>query len=785
VRALDAKLLRDLWHLRAQALAIAVLIGCAVATFVGSVTTWKALERTQAGYYERNRFPHVFAEARRAPREVAARLALLPGVAEVEARLTAFGTVELGRGEAAPITARLVSVPPGGARLSRVHLRTGRELAGPGEALVGEAFAEAHGLGPGDALAVVVNGRRERLRVVGVALSPEVVYALRPGDLFPDDRHFAVLWVAEEALAAALDQRGAFNDVGLVLGPGADERAVVAGVDRILAPFGGAGAFGRDRQISHRFLTDELGQLRAMAALLPSIFMGVAAFLVSLVASRLVATERAQIGMLKALGWPSAAVAGHYARLVGLIALVGAALGWGGGAAMGQAMARTYARYYRLPLLLFEGDWAVVALGTALALAASLAGAAGALRRVLRLAPAEAMRPEAPLDYRPSLLERLGLAPLLSPTGRMVVRGLSRRPVRAALGTLGLATAVAVLVVAAFMGDAVDLMLRRQLSDAQRQDLSVTFTGPVTGAALVELAAIPGVRAAEPQRAVAAVLRHGHRSSRTPLLGVEPGADLTRLVAADGTVVPVPPEGLVLSRQLAATLGVRPGDRLLAEVNEGRRPVLSLPVAATVDDLVGATATLSRHHLGARLGEPGLVTGAALAVDPARAAEVEARVAQLPRVLSVTSRGATLAAFHGLLDALLMTYMGVIFLLAAGIAAGVAYNTGRIAWAERERELATLRVIGLTGGEAWRLLAGEMLALLLGALPLGLLLGAGFVAWTAATAGNDLFRIPAEVAPRTYAVAALVTTATVGLVSLAARRWISRMDLVASLSTRE
>jgi putative ABC transport system permease protein len=230
---------------------------------------------------------------------------------------------------------------------------------------------------------------------------------------------------------------------------------------------------------------------------------------------------------------------------------------------------------------------------------------------------------------------------------------------------------------------------------------------------------------------------------------------------------------------------VAPGDELLVEVTEGRRPRLAFQVAATVDDLVGVAATVSRAHLGARLADPGVITGAVLAVDPVRAAEVEARVAGLPRVLSATSRGALLVALRAMLDELLTTYMAVIFLLAAGIAAGVVYNTGRIAWAERERELATLRVIGLTRGEAWRILAGEMLALLLGALPLGALLGAAFVAFTAATAGNDLFRLPAVVAPRTYAVAALVTAAAVGVVALAARRWISRMDLVASLSTRE
>lgn len=785
MRALDHKLLRDLWALRAQAAAVVVLCACGVATLIGSVTTWRALERSQAAYYESHRFPDLFAAVRRAPRPLADRLAALPGVAEVEARVGGYGTLSLDRAPGEAITARLLSQPAAGSRLDRLHLRAGRGPAAPGEAAVGEGFAQAWGLGPGERLSVVVNGRRERLTVVGVAVSPGTIYAIRPGEVFPDDRHFAVLWVDEPTLAAALDLTGAWNEVGLVLAPGASAAAVTAAVDRLLAPAGGAGAHGRGEQVSHRFLTDEIRQLKGMAAAVPAIFMGVAAFIVSLALSRLVATQRAQIGMLKALGWSGAGVAGHYAGLVAGMALPGGLLGVAGGLAMGRGLAVLYARYYRLPALRFEGDLGVLLLAVALAVGAALLGAAGALRRALALPPAEAMRPPAPPAYRPGWLERLGLSRWLSPPGRMVARGLARRPLRVALAALGLSTAVAVLLLAGFWEGSVELILRRELVEAQRQDLTVSFTAALGPEALAELRALPGVLAVEGIREVTAVLRHGHRSYRSGLRGVDPEARLGRLVAADGAVVPVPPAGLVLSRQLAALLDVAPGGAITVEVTEGRRPVLTLPVVATVDDLLGAGATMARPALAAALGEGPRCTGAWLAVDPALAGQVRSRLSARPGVLGTAWRGATMTAVRATLDDLVGAYLAVITAISAGLAAGVVYATARVAWAERAPELATLRIIGFTRAEAWRILAGEVLALLLGALPLGVALGGLAIRATAAAMSNDLFRIPVVVERGQVALAVGVTTAATLAVVLLAARWVARLDLLDGLDRRE
>lgn len=786
VSPLDRKLLRDLSRQGLQAAVIALVIACAVAVLVGSVATGRALARAQARWYGDGRYADVFAELRRAPEGVAARVAAIPGVAEVETRAIGLARLELPGGD--PGTAALAqSLPPGGARLNRPYLRAGSDLA-PGredEVLVSEGLAEANGLAPGVRLVVIVNGRRQVVRVAGVALSPEHVYVVRPGEMFPDDRHYGVVWMPRAALAAALDLEGAFDELSLTLAPGASKPAVIAAVDRVLAPWGGLGAGGRDRQVSHRFLTDEIAELRAMATVVPALLLGVAAFLVSVVLSRLVATQRPQIGMLKALGYRDREIALHYAKWVAAIALSGSALGGVGGVAMGWELGRVYRAFFRLPALAFEGEGWTVALAGSVALVAALAGALAAVRRAAALAPAEAMRPAPPPTFRPTLLERLGLARLLPPAGRMVLRDLGRRPARAVFSALGLALAVAILVVAWFARDAIGLMIDLQLVRAQRQDATVTFTQALSEDAVAELRGIPGVRAVEPFRAIPAVLRRGHRSYRTAVTGVEPGADLERLVGAGGAVVPVPPRGLVLSAQLAGILGVRPGDDLTVEALEGRRASRTLRVAAVVDDLLGVSATASRDALADALGERGLVSGARLAVDAAALPAVQARLLGSPRVAAVTLRAATRASVERLVGDTLLGYMGVIAAVAVGLAAGVVYSAARVTWAERERELATLRVIGFTRGEVWRVLAGEIGVHAALGLPVGCVVGYLFVAATAAATRTDLYRLPIVVAPATYAVAVLAVGATALAVVLAALRWIGRADLVDVLKSRE
>ena len=786
--ALNRKLVRDLWGARGQALAIAFVIGAGIAVFASMFSTFDSLDLTLGTYYERTRFGDVFASLKRAPLSLAADIAAIPGVAQVEARVVVDVTLDV-RDLPEPAIGRLISVAAAGRpRLCDVVLRKGRDIeAGrPDEVLASETFAAAHGLEPGDSVGAIINGRRRELRIVGLALSPEYIYPIRPGELLPDERHFGVFWMDGRALAAAFQMEGAFNNVVMTLMRGASEPDVIAGLDRLLEPqYGGLGAIPRALQPSHWYLNNELVQLRSSGAIVPAIFLAVAAFLLNVVLSRIVLVQRAQIAALKALGYGNAAVAWHYVKWSIVVACAGAAVGLSAGVWLGWAMTQMYTLFFHFPLLLYRLEPVVIVESVAIALGAAVLGALAAVRRAVSLPPAEAMRPEAPARFSETWVERAGLRRLLSQPARIIVRTLQRHPGRAALSTVGIALAGSMLVLGNFSLDAVDVMMDVQFNVAQRYDLMASTVEPVSPGALDELRRLPGVMDAEPFRAVPARLRVGHRSRHAAILGVPAEARLNRVIDASLRALTPPPQGLVLSAKLAETLGVRRGDAVTVEVLEGRRPVRQVPVADLVDEYMGMNAYMELDALRQLMQEGGTLSGAYLLVDRGQVETLYRRLKETPRVGGVLLKRAAVESFQETFQSLVAQMQAIYVVFAAVIAFGVVYNTARISLSERSRELATLRVIGFTRAEVSYILLGELALVTLVAVPAGLALGHVFAGLLVAAMNSEMFRIPLIIAPRTYAFAAVVIIVATAVSAMVVRHRLDHLDLVEVLKTRE
>lgn len=787
MRALQRKLWRELWQLRSQALAIAVVIAGGVATLVMSLSTLDALRASRDSYYRDYRFAEVFASIKRAPQELLAPIAAIEGVHLAESRVVSAALLEV-EGFDDPAVALLSSLPDGrNSELNQVFLRAGRlpEAGRDQEVVVSEPFAEAHGLMPGDSLAAVINGRRQILSIVGIGLSPEHVYQIKPGDLFPDPLRYALLWMNRSPLAAARDMEGAFNSLALTLERGAREGDVIAALDRLLAPYGGTGAIGRRDQLSHSYLEAEFEQLATMATLFPIIFLGVAAFLLHVVTARLIATQREQIAVLKAFGYSNAAVGGHYAQLVLWMTAGGLLLGIFGGYLFGRGLAPLYMDFFRFPVLEFRLGARELLIAALVSTSAALLGTWGAVRRAVRLPPAEAMRPEPPARFRPTLVERLGLQRHLSQPVRMILREFERRPLKALLSVIGIAMSCAILIVGSFQQGAVDYMLAVQFGLAQRYDLAVTFVEPTSRRALQELATLEGVRLVEPVRSAAVELRHEHRRFRTRLQGVMPGSELQRVLDERLQVLVPPRDGVVLTDYLAEILQVRPGDKLHIDFLEGRRRSLELLVEGLVGEFVGVSAYMELDSLDRLLGEGTAVSGALLMLEPGARPAVIARLRESPRVAGIGDRLAAMESFYESLDQTVLVFTFISTLLAASIAFGVVYNSARIALSERSRELASLRVLGLRQNEVSTILLGELALLTLAGIPLGFAIGR-FLCWYL-TVGmrSDFYRVPLVLEPSTYAFAAVVVSASAVVSGLIVQRRLQHLDLVAVLKTRE
>jgi len=786
MRALDRKLLRDLWGMKGQALAIAMVIASGIATFIMSVSTLDSLRRTQLVFYRDYRFAEVFASLKRAPESLRSRIEAIPGVQHVETRVFAPVMLDID-GYPDPVSGQICSLPDHGEPLlNRVYLRQGRPLdpSRADEVLVSEAFAEAHGFKPGDRIAATIRGRKRQFRIAGIALSPEFIYQLQPGAVIPDFESYGVLWMARTPLASAFEMEGAFNTVALTLTAGAREGDVIDRLDDLLRPYGGLGAYGRRDQISHRYLTEEMRQLQKMATMFPIIFIGVAAFLLNVVVGRLMATQREQVAILKAFGYANGAIVGHYLKFVLLIVLVGVAGGIAAGVRLGRGLSSLYMDFYRFPFLLYELRPAAVLTATFVTAGAAFLGTLYSVIQAALLPPAQAMQPAAPARYRVSLIERLGLKRLAPPT-KMILRSIERRPVKALLTIVGMAFACAILVVGRFFSDATDYMVNIQFKLAKKEDLAVTFVEPVSRRALYCLQNLRGVDYAEPFRSVAVRLRFEHRSYRTAIRGVPRRSTLYRLLDRDLRPLEVPERGLLLTDHLAEILGVRVGQTLTVEVLEGSRSVLEAPVVGLVREWVGVQAYAELEALNRMLGEGPAVSGAYLETDSRLQPAVYSELKEIPRIAGVSSREKGLRNFYETLAKQMLTFAFFNTLLACSIAFGVVYNSARIAFSERNRDLASLRVLGFTRGEIAYILLGEMGLLTLAAIPAGFLIGRLLCAQMIAGLQTDLFRIPLIVEPRSYSFAAIVVLASAVVSGLAIKRKLDRLDLVAVLKTKE
>ena len=778
MRALDRKMLRDLRGMGGQAIAIALVIVAGVTTYVSMKSVMDALQRTLASYYRDYSFADGFASVRRAPEGVADRLREVPGVALLETRVTAPANLEVA-GFNEPVAGLLVSLPEGRQpALNQLFVREGR-LVRPGredEVLLNEVFALAHDLHAGDSLTAIINGRRKVLSVVGVALSPEHLLQVQPGSLFPDAERFGVLWMGREALAAARDMEGAFNDVAFTVVPGASLAGVIERVDRVLAHYGGTGAFPRAQQPSNFAIGEEFRQLQGTSTLLPAIFIGVAAFLLNIVVGRLISLQRDQIGVLKAFGYRDLAVGVHYVKLVLLISAGGAAVGTALGLWLGGLLGQLYLVYYHFPALDYQLRPAIVLGAVLLTTGAALIGVVPAVLRVVRLPPAAAMRPAPPATYRATLVERIGLQRLLDQPTRMILRNLERRPLRAGLTTLGIASSCAILVMGLFFRDSFDYIMRVQYGLSERENLTATFVEPTSTAAVHELRALPGVRWVEPFRAVPVRLRREHRRYETAVQGVPEDAYLRRIIDTGLRPIHLPGAGVVLTERLAQILDARPGDEITVEVLEGDRRERTVVVAGLTRQFIGVAAYMDLKALNRLAGSGAAISGAYLMTDAREEPVLTAALRDRPRVASIVSQERTMEAVQESSERSLLTFTLILSLFAGVIAFGVVYNSARISLSERDRELASLRVLGFTRGEISYILLGELVLLTVAAIPLGFALGAAISAGVVRSLQTDLYQFP---------LAAAVVIAASVVSALIIRRRLDRLDMVSVLKTRE
>lgn len=787
MKPLQRKLLRELMRLKGQMLAVAAVVACGISVFVSMSSVKHSLEVSRQRYYNSYRFADVFVQVKRAPEFYRETVSRIPGVASVSTRITADVTLDVP-GLDEPATARLVSIPEYRTpMLNDLFLKKGRyiEPGKPDEVIASKPFLEANHLVPGDRISAVINGRKRSLLIVGMGLSPEYIYEVQPGSFFPDKRRFGIFWMGRRSLESALDMSGAFNDLSLTLAHGASEKDVIMRLDDLFKRYGSLGAYGRSEQLSDRFIVDEIKQVGIQITFLPVVFLAVAVFLLNIVLRRIVATQRDQIAVLKAIGYSNEDVGLHYLGFAMIPTAFGAVVGTLLGAWLGRGLMNIYADFYNFAELVYYFRFEDVALSVLLSFAAAIFGALGAVRKAVQLPPAEAMRPDSPVLYKPGIFDRESLRKKIPVSLRIIVRNLERRPWKAALSVLMTSLSVAILIAGRYTYDSLDRMIQVEFTRKHREDVTVIFNNPMPPSVRYTIASLDGVLEHEYYREEPVKMRFGHRIRRQSIKGMESAEGLQRLVDKANRQCSLPPDGIVLTSTLATLLGVGPGDKLQIEFLQGRQRHAELLVSGTIDEILGLSAYMNLGALNRLAGDGGALNAAYLRLDQAKAGKLYTTFKGMPGVSGIMMLKAMKESFDELIAQSMNTSTVILTSFACVLAFAVVYNGARISLSERARELTSLRVLGMTKGEISFILLGEQALLTSAAVPLGFLIGIGLSALLAHALSSELYRLPLVFSAFNFLFAFVVIVLVSFVSALLVRKRLTELDLVEVLKTRE
>ncbi|MFN5104780.1 MAG: ABC transporter permease [Planctomycetota bacterium] len=788
MRAISKLLLWELTSHWKQGLAIVVLLTCGIATLIMSTTTMRSLEASRDRYYTKYSFAHLWAPLVRAPEELLVRIRQIPGVQRVSGRVEKHVLLDFPE-MLEPASARLVSIDrEPHLDINGLYLRHGRlpVMAEQTEVVVSELFAEAHRLKLGDRIAANLEGKREELIVVGIGLSPDSIYVVQPGMLLPNNRLYGILWAPREKLAAAFNMEGAFNQVAIRLGHDANIGNVKSQIDSILEPYGSIGAYDRDEQESHARVRDEMRELRTMALLSPAIFLSVSAFLVHMVFSRMIIHQTEQIATLRAFGYTAMQIGLHYLRVVLVWVALGVLLGIGCGLWLAAWLSEIYRMFFRFPemvVIRFGWEWMLaVSLGVLVAFLGAISG----MLRAMQLPPAVAMRSGSSQNAPAKGLMHLPFLGRLRPIGRMVMIRMVGNLWLTFFSVLGMGLGVSLLILSSFMEKTIDYVLDHQFSRSQRQDLQLSFYDPRSQECLYEVQQWPGVGQVEAYRSVPIRMRSGLVSDRLAILGLEPNAQLFRVLDEHDRAIAFPNHsGLTITGKLAQKLNLRVGSKVQIDLLEGQNRSLELTVERIYPNYTGPAAFLPKDFLHELMLEGPRISGLFLTIQPGAKQQVYRLIKETPAISGVTDKSAALANFREMISKSTGWMRLVNAIFATLITIGVAYNSALITFSERARDLATMRVLGYRQTEVNRVLLLELFWTMLLAIPIGVPLGYLFAYGLVRAMDSESHRFPFVVHQQTILYAVSVMIAATIVCGLMVLRMTKNLDLISVLKVRE
>lgn len=778
---------RDLLEARGQFISLIIIVSLGVAFYTGINATLLNLSNASETYFDEFNMADYWVDLEKIPISKLKQIEAVPGVKSAEGRiienLSAFK-------EGENVTLRLISGAVGKEEtaINRYWLTGGRHYrADQPECVVEENYFKANNYRFGDTLQAYWNGKAITLKIVGTARSPEYIYALKDGsELMPDPIHFGILFVGSVYSETLFAMSQSANSLILECDENVNYDQLKVVLEKRLDDYGVYAQYPRKNQLSYAMLHEEMKGLKSVSGSFPLVFMLVAAIIIYLMMGRMVEHQRTQIGVLKAFGFSNRKVLWHFISYGILISILGSILGAVLGLFLGNWMTEMENSYFHLPLktnriypeLLFPA----VLLTSTFCLIASYE----ACKKAFKLSPSEAMRPKAPPSGKAIALENFKkFWESLSFIWKMILRNMFRHKRRNFMTACGVMFGTALLLVSFGMNDTVNLLIVSQYETIQNYDLKITTSAFIPESDWHTLERLEHVTRLEPLLEIGVEMKNGSRVKTVGLTAISEDAQLYRLSDKNGKVIPLTKMGIMMPEKLANQLGIKPHENIKVKPLITGKKAMNMPYSKEIYQYIGINAFCSFDQADAFLKEGRIANAFVVRLDDLNNAEsVKALLKEYKNISSVVTKTDSLKNLEANME-MMTASLGVMVLLAGVLSIAVIYNVATISIFERQRELASLKVLGLREKELEKIIFYENYLLATIAALMGLPLGYGIGQLMSLSFESDSYSFQFIMSTSSYVYAVILSLVFAWISNQWLKKKIKKLDMIAVLKSIE
>lgn len=778
---LNRRLFRMMLSIKGQVISIIVVMTLALMALISSQMTAVNLETSLREYYDITRMADMQVQLIRIPANALYDVERMEGIAHVQGRINVdvpFITDDPDE----KVRVKLLSVPEREDAISALYPISGQMVRGETAAVtVIEQFANARNISVGDTVTPYINGREVNLQVIGVAGHPEFVYLMEDEQsILPDDNAYGVLFLSENLMGPLLGYRDSYNELVITLTPGANVNDVADALEDVLDRYGVQRVLKRDDIMSYKLMEEELNQVSAMARVLPTLFMSVAALIIYIVLSRTVKNDKMSIGIMKSLGYSNRQILGHYIQFSLIIGLAGGLLGVLTGTWISGFYVQLYVQYMNIPLLrtriIPESYLLALVITLVFCVVAGLAGA----RRVMGIHPADAMRPEPPSDGHRLLIERVTfLWKRIAFSWKMVIRNIFRNKRRYATLALGIALTYGVTLVAMNMGGVWDHLFDEQYGRMYTMDYNVEFNRMTSHNAINEIRQLAKVEAVEPCLELPLEVRNDRHRKSLSVVGILKDSQMYHLESQPGVPLNLQHDRLYLSGGVARVLEVEPGDLVLVKNYLPDRDDFWIEYGGEVNQYLGMNGYMTLQTMEQKVADPGHITGVSVNTS-ANLTNILEDAHNVGQVQSLTQMRELFEEY----SEMIVVTIGIMVMLGGIIGFAIVYNITLISINERVMEFSSLRVLGFHRKEIFRMITRENAIMSLIGILLGIPLGRWMMASMMDAMSTEVYSMPGTVSNKVVVQTALAVVIFVTVAQMATFVKIRNLSFIEALKNR-